>query len=64
MTTKTPNMYLKLHSVYSTSEKAKTKAEKLRGKGYEIKLMKTIPDLPSRYGTGTHGVFIVVRKKK
>ena len=45
------------------AKKQKNKAEKLRANGHEIKLHRTIKDLPSRYGTGTHGVFRVVRKR-
>ena len=58
-----PKVYIELVAVYPTSAQAKRKADKLREDGYEIKLRRTIKDLPSRYGTGTHGVFRVVRKK-
>jgi len=58
-----PKVYQELVAVYPTSEQAKRKADKLRNDGYEVKLHRTIKDLPSRYGTGTHGVFQVVRRK-
>ena len=59
----TPKVYQELVAVYPTSEQAKRKAEKLRADGHEVKMGRTIKDLPSRYGTGTHGVFRVVRRK-